>query len=35
MDKARLKKVYTPVARRVLEEWQLAPAEVEFVHATG
>ncbi len=33
MDKARLKKVYTPVARRVLEEWQLAPAEVEFVHA--
>lgn len=32
MDEARLKKVYTPVARRVLEEWQLAPAEVEFVH---
>ena len=34
MDEARLKKVYTPVARRVLEEWRLAPAEVEFVHAS-
>ena len=33
MDKAHLTRVYTPVARRVLEEWQLAPAEVEFVHA--
>lgn len=32
MDEARLRKVYTPVARRVLEAWELAPAEVEFVH---
>ena len=32
MDEARLVRVYTPVARRVLEEWGLAPAEVEFVH---
>lgn len=32
MDEARLKRAYTPVARRVLEEWQLAPAGVEFVH---
>ena len=32
MDEARLKRVYTPVAHRVLEQWGLAPAEVEFVH---
>ena len=32
MDEARLKRVYIPVARRVLEEWGLAPAEVAFVH---
>ena len=32
MDEARLRRVYTPVAQRVLEEWRLAPAEIEFVH---
>ena len=32
MDEGRLKSVYTPVAHRVLEEWRLAPAGVEFVH---
>ena len=34
MDEAHLEKVYTPAARPVLEEWRLAPAEVEFVHAS-